>query len=203
MKKRFFFAMALVLSLMIIPVVKAEKIVPADEKSQYEANGKSTMTSAASTATITPKVGTIDEGNTYNVKLEWGSMTYNYVKQSDDTYKWVPTKDEVINGKTSDQQYVVDEVDSNYINVTNDSSKSVNVELSWSSLINGVEANYSAVDRSNNPVSISGKADSNTKMYTLAANGYIRASIELTGGDIADVTAGSSIGTLTVSFVTA
>lgn len=202
MKKRFFFAMALVLSLMIIPVVKAEKLVPADEAGSYGANGKSTMTSAASTATITPKVGTIDEGNTYNVKLEWGSMTYNYVKQSDDTYKWVPTKDEVLGGKNG-EQYLIVETDSNYINVTNDSSKSVNVELSWSSLINGVEANYSAVDRSNNPVPISGKADSNTKMYTLEANGYIKASIELTGGDIADVTAGANIGTLTVSFVTA
>lgn len=200
MKKRFFFAMALVLSLMIIPVVKAEKIVPADERWQYEAKGNTTLASTPSSTMITPKVGTIDEGNTYNVKLEWGSMTYNYVKQSDDTYKWVPTKDEVINGKTGDQQYVVDEVDSNYIDVTNNSSKEITIGLGWSSLINGVEASYTVVDSSNNEVAMAAQSAPNTKLYDVSANKRIKASVELSGGNIADVTAGSSIGYLTVSF---
>ena len=199
MKKRFFFAMALVLSLMIIPVVKAEKLVPADEAGSYGANGKSTMTSAASTATITPKVGTIDEGNTYNVKLEWGSMTYNYVKQSDDTYKWVPTKDEVLGGKNG-EQYLIVETDSNYINVTNNSSKEITIGLGWSSLINGVEASYTVVDSSNNEVAMAAQSAPNTKLYDVSANEKIKASVELSGGNIADVTAGSSIGYLTVSF---
>ena len=199
MKKRFFFAMALVLSLMIIPVVKAEKIVPADERWQYEAKGNTTLASTPSSTMITPKVGTIDEGNTYNVKLEWGSMTYNYVKQSDDTYKWVPAKDEILGGKNG-EQYLIVETDSNYINVTNNSSKEITIGLGWSSLINGVEASYTVVDSSNNEVAMAAQSAPNTKLYDVSANEKIKASVDLSGGNIADVTAGSSIGYLTVSF---
>ena len=199
MKKRFFFAMALILSLMIIPVVKAEKLVPADEAGSYGAKGNTTLASTPSSTMITPKVGTIDEGNTYNVKLEWGSMTYNYVKQSDDTYKWVPTKDEVLGGKNG-EQYLIVETDSNYINVTNNSSKEITIGLGWSSLINGVEASYTVVDSSNSEVAMAGQSAPNTKLYDVSANKKIKASVELSGGNIADVTAGSSIGYLTVSF---
>lgn len=201
MKKSIFLILTLVLSLMIIPAVKAEKLVPYNEGFPYEAKGKTDLTSSSASTMITPKVGIVDDDDTYNVKLEWGSMTYNYVKQSDDTYKWVPTKDEVISGKDG-ANYLIVETDSNYISVSNESNKNVIVELSWKSLINGVEASYSAVDSSNNPFPIAGKSDTSTKIYSINSGVSIRASIELIGGDVADVTDGASIGYLTVSLVT-
>lgn len=86
------------------------------------------LTSPGSSSSGNAYVNSIDDSDKFNVALVWGSLQYDYVKQTENSYAWVPVNDE-----------------SNYIEVMNGSTMSVNAELSWNAEIEGTTAHYYGV----------------------------------------------------------
>ena len=75
-------------------------------------------------------VNSIDDSDKFDVTLYWGNLQYDYVKQSESSYVWVPVNDE-----------------ENYVEVINNSTLSINAELSWNAEIEGTTAHYYGVLR--------------------------------------------------------
>ena len=71
-------------------------------------------------------VNSIDDSDKFEVSINWGSLQYDYIKQTENSYAWMPVNDE-----------------SNYIEVVNVSTMGINTELSWNASIEGTTANYS------------------------------------------------------------
>lgn len=77
----------------------------------------------------------IENGNTYEIAISWGDLSYDYVKQSDGSYAWIPVVPEPIDG-------LGDPDATNYIEVLNLSTAEVEVSIDWKTAITGVTASY-------------------------------------------------------------
>ncbi|MBQ6817073.1 MAG: hypothetical protein IJO27_01435 [Bacilli bacterium] len=70
-------------------------------------------------------VNSIDESETFHVSIYWGDLQYDYVKQTDSVYAWVPVNEE-----------------GNYIIVDNMSTFAINADVSWNASIEGTSASF-------------------------------------------------------------
>lgn len=82
------------------------------------------LTSAGSSSS-NAYVNSIDETDTFNVSIYWGDLQYDYVKQTEDSYAWMPVADF-----------------SNNIMVDNMSTFSVDASIGWNAGIEGTTANF-------------------------------------------------------------
>lgn len=93
-------------------------------------NGEQTLGSYSGSA----KLNNIDNGERFELALTWGELSYDFVKQENGSYAWVPvnTVDEYSGESTS----------SNFINLINLSTTQVAATVSWNTNITGVNANF-------------------------------------------------------------
>lgn len=80
---------------------------------------------AAGSSSANAYVNSIDESDTFHVSIYWGDLQYDYVKQTDSAYAWVPVTEE-----------------SNYIIVDNYSTFVINADVSWNATIEGTTATF-------------------------------------------------------------
>lgn len=92
-------------------------------------NGQETLGNYSSNATLNK----IDNGNYYELAIQWGNLSYDYVKQDNDSYAWVPVAVEDEYGNSESQ---------NFIEVINLSSAEVAVSIDWKPSVTGVTASY-------------------------------------------------------------
>ncbi len=73
-------------------------------------------------------VQTVLESDVYSVDIKWGSMRFTFEKVSDDNYRWIPQNDGY---RTS-----------NYVEITNNSTKDIKASMSWNETISGVNSRF-------------------------------------------------------------
>lgn len=73
-------------------------------------------------------VNSIDETDTFHVSIYWGDLKYDYVKQNESLYAWMPANEE-----------------GNYIIVDNMSTFKVDASIAWNAGIEGTKATFEGV----------------------------------------------------------
>lgn len=75
-------------------------------------------------------VQTVLESDVYSVDIKWGSMRFTFEKVSDDNYRWIPKLDD-------------DNKSSNYVEITNNSTKDIKASMTFNESIDTVGARFS------------------------------------------------------------
>lgn len=152
-------------------------------------SGTTQITEGSSSTSSDLSIGAITEAKVYNVEVIWGSLEYNFEKQADETYKWVPSV-----------------LDSNIVTINNYSNTRMNVGLVYETVITGVEASYEGkqvlYNGESNITNNSTILDPINEM-PYDTNSYVTWEINLTGGTLEDVVeavnnGNGKIGTITV-----
>lgn len=189
--KKGMFILFLVAALILIPNVKAEgnDII-------------SSIDPESNTETITPRVGSVNGDVYYQVDVSWGDMTFDYELVGTNDYRWIPT--EVYN------RYTATYDKTNYVLVDNNSNVDVQATISWTPTITGVVASYYDYDateeletdrytEANTSATLSSYEVSETGQISGGPDVFKRWYVFLTGGAIENVSAGATIGTITVT----